>query len=65
MYKDNNFAIITPLANEENDFDPFVEELTKVLNRLNSGTVYFIVDNASKDNTLFLCRAKKFVRGSE
>jgi len=56
MYYKVNFAIITPLANEENDFHPFIEELTKVLNRLNSGTVYFVVDNVSKDNTLSLCK---------
>lgn len=55
MYYDNNWAIIIPMANEEPDFDPFIVELKVVLDRLNSGKVYFIVDNASKDRTLELC----------
>ncbi len=55
MYYDNNWAIIIPMANEEPDFAPFVHELKKVLDRLNSGKVYFIVDNASKDRTHELC----------
>lgn len=41
-----------PMANEEKDFAPFAEALISVLDRLNSGTVYFIIDKASKDNTL-------------
>lgn len=56
MLQDNNFAIVTPLANEENEFHAFVEELKKVLDRLESGTVYFVVDNVSRDNTLSLCK---------
>ncbi len=55
MYFDNNWALIVPMANEENDFDQFTVELIKVLNRLKSGTVYFIVDKVSKDKTLELC----------
>jgi dolichol-phosphate mannosyltransferase len=55
MYKDNDFAIIIPMANEENEFKPFVNELKQVLDRLESGTVYFIVDKVSKDKTLELC----------
>ena len=50
-----NFAIIVPMANEENDFQKFIEQLTEVLDRLDSGMVYFIVDNASIDNTKNLC----------
>ncbi len=57
MYYDNNFAVVIPMANEEEEFQPFVQILTEVLNRLDSGVVYFIVDNASKDNTLTLCQA--------
>jgi dolichol-phosphate mannosyltransferase len=56
MYEDTNFAIITPLANEEKEFYPFVVELKVMLDRLQAGTVYFVVDNVSKDNTLTLCR---------
>lgn len=50
-----NFAVVIPMANEEEDFQPFVDSLTTVLNRLESGKVYFIVDKVSKDNTLELC----------
>lgn len=55
MYYDNDFAIIIPMANEEKDLHPFVDELKKVLDRLESGTVYFIIDKVSKDNTLSMC----------
>jgi len=51
-----NFAVIIPFANESPTFMPFTEELEKVLTKLNSGKVYLIVDNASKDNTITLCR---------
>jgi dolichol-phosphate mannosyltransferase len=56
MYFDSNWAVITPLANEEKDFDAFISEFTKVLNKLGSGKVYLVVDKASKDRTLELCR---------
>jgi len=55
MYYDNNWALIVPMANEEKEFLPFIHELVKILDRLNNGTIYLIVDNASKDNTLNLC----------
>lgn len=55
MYENSNFAIITPLANEETEFHPFVAALTKVLDQLKSGTVYFVVDKVSQDRTLSLC----------
>jgi dolichol-phosphate mannosyltransferase len=55
MYYDNNWALIIPLANEENDFYPFVNELSIVLTRLNSGKVYLVVDKVSKDKTLEMC----------
>jgi dolichol-phosphate mannosyltransferase len=51
-----NWAIVTPLANEENDFGPFIDEMNFVINELNPGKVYLVVDNASKDKTLELCR---------
>ena len=50
-----NFAVIIPMANEANDFHPFVDEMAKMMDRLRSGTVYFIVDRVSTDNTLVLC----------
>lgn len=54
MYYDNNWAVIIPMANEEKDFEPFVKELTEVLDRLTGGTVYFIIDKVTKDRTLEL-----------
>jgi dolichol-phosphate mannosyltransferase len=61
-----NFGLVVPMANEEKDFDPFIASLTAVLNKLQSGKVYFVVDNVSKDRTLDICRAlsekdKRFV----
>ena len=44
------------MANEAPDFDAFMGVLRPVLDRLGSGKVYFIVDHASKDNTLELCQ---------
>jgi dolichol-phosphate mannosyltransferase len=55
MYYDNDWAIVIPMANEETDFNPFVDLLVTMLDRLNSGKVYFVVDNVSKDKTLELC----------
>ncbi|HOZ29610.1 MAG TPA: glycosyltransferase [Bacteroidales bacterium] len=53
---DFNFAVVIPMANESEDFDPFVSSLTKVLDKLNCGKIYFVVDKVSKDNTLELCQ---------
>jgi dolichol-phosphate mannosyltransferase len=50
-----NFAIIIPMANEEVEFNTFINVLIKVLDKLDCGKVYLIVDNASKDNTKHLC----------
>jgi len=52
---ENNFAVVTPMANEEEDFQPFIARLKGVLDYLQSGTVYFILDKVSKDGTLDLC----------
>ncbi len=57
MYFNNDWAIVVPLANEEEEFDSFVTEMTAVLSRLRSGTVYFVIDTVSRDRTLELCRA--------
>lgn len=55
MYYDNDFAIIIPMANEEQEFELFTDVIKKMLDRLESGTIYFIVDKVSKDKTLELC----------
>jgi dolichol-phosphate mannosyltransferase len=43
------------MANEEQDFSPFEESFTRVLDSLKSGRVYLVVDNASHDKTRKLC----------
>ncbi len=55
MIYDDNWAVIIPMANEENDFKIFVNEIKGALCRVGSGKVYFIVDKVSKDRTLVLC----------
>ena len=49
-----DFAVVTPMANEEEFFIPFINKLKKVLDDLQSGTVYIIIDYVSKDSTLEL-----------
>jgi dolichol-phosphate mannosyltransferase len=47
-----NFGVIIPMANEQENFNEFINSLTQVLNQLNCGKVYFIIDNVSTDDTL-------------
>jgi len=49
MFCNADFAIVVPMANEEPDFNPFVENLISVLDSLKSGKVYLVVDSVSKD----------------
>ena len=51
-----NWAAVVPLANEEPEFARFTGQLTAVLDRLGSGTVYLVVDNVSTDRTHLLCQ---------
>jgi dolichol-phosphate mannosyltransferase len=53
---DRQFAIIIPLANEAKDFTPFITELKIALKKISHAKIFLIVDRASIDNTLFLCR---------
>lgn len=50
-----NFAVVIPMANEQKNFKPLAFSLIEVLNKLDCGKVYFIVDKASNDHTLELC----------
>lgn len=52
----DNWAVIIPMANEEDDFAPFVEQLSSSMDYLEGGAVYFVVDGVSKDRTLELCK---------
>ena len=57
MQETTDFAVVVPMANEENDFKPFITELTTVLDSLGCGVAYLVVDNVSKDKTLSLCQS--------
>jgi dolichol-phosphate mannosyltransferase len=52
----DNWAVTIPMANEEPDFQPLLVQLKAAMDQLEGGTVYFVVDNASKDRTLELCQ---------
>lgn len=54
------------MANEEDEFQSFINALVNVLDHLQGGKVYLVIDTASKDQTLELCkelsaRDKRFV----
>jgi len=51
----DNWAAVIPLANEEAEFPEFAEALARVMDALEGGTVYFIIDRVSKDRTLECC----------
>jgi dolichol-phosphate mannosyltransferase len=52
-----NFALVLPLANEENDFQPFFSDLAQALKPYPDARAYLVLDNVSKDRTIELCRA--------
>jgi dolichol-phosphate mannosyltransferase len=51
-----NFGLIVPLANEENDFQPFFDHLAEALKPFPDARAYLILDHISKDLTMVLCR---------
>lgn len=57
MYYYKNWAIVVPMANEESDFVPFINMINFVIDELNPGNVYFIIDKVSNDRTLELCQS--------
>lgn len=52
-----NWALVVPMANEEADFNHFIDVLSSTLTSIGSGTVYLVTDNASHDKTVVLCDA--------
>jgi dolichol-phosphate mannosyltransferase len=52
----DNWAVVIPLANEESELLQLVTALRSVMDHLNGGRIYFVVDTVSKDRTLELCR---------
>jgi dolichol-phosphate mannosyltransferase len=53
-FRNMNWALVVPMANEESAFDPFIKALKKTLDEIESGKVYLVIDTASIDNTLAL-----------
>ncbi len=56
MYLYKDWAVIIPMANEEFGFTSFISLLTEMLDILDSGKVYLILDNVSTDMTLPLAK---------
>ncbi len=52
-----NFAVIVPMANEEDTFHSFTKVLVQTLDHLQGGKVFIVVDTVSTDNTLELCKS--------
>lgn len=52
----DNWTTVIPMANEEPDFYPLITQLQSAMDQLEGGSVHFVVDNASRDRTLELCR---------
>lgn len=52
----DNWAVVVPLANEENDLEEFVSVLLNAMNETGGGKAYLIIDQVSKDRTLEMCR---------
>lgn len=57
MYLYKDWAAIIPMANEEEDFHPFTDLLGEMMRTLDSGKIYFIIDNVSNDKTLDYAKA--------
>lgn len=52
----NDWAVVIPLANEEAELPELVAAICAVMDQLDGGHVYFVVDRVSRDNTLEACR---------
>lgn len=52
----STWAVVIPMANEEPDFNPFIDALKAAMDKIGSGAAYLVVDNVSKDKTLDLCK---------
>jgi dolichol-phosphate mannosyltransferase len=51
----DNWCVIIPMANEEQHFYPLIYRLKEMMDRLQSGKVYLVVDTVSIDDTRKLC----------
>jgi dolichol-phosphate mannosyltransferase len=52
-----NFGLVLPLANEEQEFQPFFGDLAEILKPYPRARAYLVMDHVSKDRTMELCRA--------
>jgi dolichol-phosphate mannosyltransferase len=52
-----SFALVLPLANEENDFQPFFGDLAAALKPYPDSRAYLVLDHVSKDRTVELCHS--------
>ena len=52
----NNWAVVIPLANEEAELPELASALRSVMDAMEGGTVYFVIDRVSKDRTLECCQ---------
>ena len=52
----NNWAVVIPLANEESELPELSATLTSVMDAMEGGSVYFVIDRVSKDRTLEYCK---------
>lgn len=51
----DSWCVIIPMANESSKFHSLINRLKEMMNRLESGKVYLVVDGASVDDTRGLC----------
>ncbi|QTN32185.1 glycosyltransferase [Akkermansiaceae bacterium] len=51
----DNWAVVIPLANEEAELPELAEALAAVMDAMEGGAVYFVIDKVSKDRTLECC----------
>ena len=53
----DNWCVIIPMANEEQNFNSLITRLKEMMDRLGSGRVYTVVDRVSVDDTRMLCES--------
>ena len=47
LFYENNFAIVTPMANEEKEFAEYTAALANELDKLQCGCVYMVIDSVT------------------
>lgn len=57
MQIEKSYAVVIPMANESQDFVTLVHLLNYTLSQCPNGTIFFVVDNVSIDDTYALCKS--------